>query len=112
MIASPSVGELAPERGPADYARGVTTEESAEIQNLENSNSIPALAGVAADGDQVLEYLEMSPRPATELDTDAVRPRSKIRVLAVMGALFVSFKLLAPCSHFSIPLYKVPNKCP
>lgn len=87
---SPILREVGPENC-ADNAHGVKTEGPTEIQNLETSNCILALAGTAADGGQHgLELLEIVPRPTTQLGAEATRPRSKIRTLAVMGALFVS----------------------
>lgn len=78
-----------PEDG-TDKALGVKGDGPSDVEKLETTNSVLASAGTVADDQQGLELLERAPRSAIEFDTEATRPRSKIRVVAVMCALFVS----------------------
>lgn len=92
----PATEGLGPEDG-TDNAHGVDS-DAADVLETPKTILAGAGAGTAADGQQGLGYLETAPEPATEFDTEATRPRSRIRVVAVMGALFVS------CDSFALPI--------
>jgi hypothetical protein len=98
---SSTIEDLGPENG-TDSIRVV---EPVGFQTHESTNSILAPAGAAADRGPGLEMLEITPELATGLDTENMKPRSKIRVFAVMGALFVSSRSFttAPCSVLHVP---------
>ncbi|KAL5331919.1 hypothetical protein ACEPPN_001459 [Leptodophora sp. 'Broadleaf-Isolate-01'] len=83
-----------PEDG-TDKALGVKGDGPSDVEKLETTNSVLASAGTVADDQQGLELLERAPRSAIEFDTEATRPRSKIRVVAVMCALFATICIVA-----------------
>jgi hypothetical protein len=93
---------------PSSNARGVKSDGPPGIQNVETTNSILVRAGAAADGQQGLELLEIAPGPAARFDTEATKPRSKIRVVAVMGALFVSYDSFVTTSPYSVIQNPIP----
>ena len=86
---SSEIEKPGPEDG-TDNARGARGDGPSDVQKLETTNSVIASAATVADGQQGLELLEITPRPATKFDAQATTPRSKIQVVAVMCALFVS----------------------
>ena len=102
------IGDLGPEEA-TDDARRVKSDGPPDIPSVETTSSILVCAGAAADGQQGLELLEIAPGPAARFDTEATRPRSKIRVVAVMGALFVSYDSFAIAFHCSVIQNPIPT---
>ena len=86
---SSTIGVVGPEDG-TDNISGVKSDEAHEFQGLEpTNNALAPAATVANGGQQELEFLGIAPPLVSHLDTKSISPRSKIRIFAVMGALFV-----------------------